>query len=311
MLFFEDWVDRVVNAEGQVIKDLRQLSFDYSYLYSHVFKSALEQMHRSRPVVVTVNVVGPRWIKTPDCQAVDRVTSNFLLTNQAQAAAIYTGREVRQNLEENDYAVWVPMGLSTLRYFRKFEYNFDRRLSGYALSQYDIYPNVPYDFLLPFECLGGYEVTNAKRDPSEFVVSVSDDNPRKITVVYHPNDGSTEPLTAMSSPLADREPKSAFDALNEGIATQYTPSFTDQPTLVLNGTSKYPFFNSDQWSNDSELIELLMRSRFLRLLAHSKANFVVSEVEFNPNNDQLLTRANDIEERTETMLTKNNLWWEF
>lgn len=311
MLFFEDWVGRIVNKEGQIIKNLSMLSFDQDALYDHVFKSALEQMNRSRPVIVRTNVVGPRWIKTPDCQTVVRVTSNFLLTSNAQAAAIYTGREVRQNFEENDYAVWVPMGLSMLRYIRRFEYNFATRLENYPLCQYDIYPGIEYSFTLPFEYQGELTVTSAGRSPEDFVVSVNPNNPRKIKVVYKPLDGSKEHLTNVVQPIKQEETKNPADFLNGTIGQLYDPQIGSEPTLSLTGFTKYPYFNSNQWSNDSELIELLMTSRFLRLIAQAKSNFVVSEVEFSIDKDNLIARASDIESQTNEMLTKNNLWWEF
>lgn len=311
MLFYEDWISRVVNKEGQIIKDLRMLSFKHDELYYHVFRSALEQMHRSRPVIVKVNVVGPRWIKTPDCETVVRVTSNFMLTNQAQAAAIYTGREVRQNFEENDYAVWIPMGLSMLRYTRKFEYNFTNRLEKYPLCQFDIYPGIEYSFLLPFDYQGELTVCSAGREASEFVVTADPVDKRRIKVVYTPHDGSKEPLTNVKPKLPLEEIKNPADFLNGSIGRLYDPEIGSEPTLNLTGFTKYPFFNSDQWNNQSELIEMLITERFLRAIAQAKTNFVVSEVEFSLDRDHLIARATEIGNKAEELITKNNLWWEF
>lgn len=318
MLFFEDWIDRVVEREGQIIKNLRELSFDYDYLYRHVFMSALEQMHRSRPVIAKTTVVGPRWVKTPDCQEVIRCMSNFLLTNSSTAAAIYSGREVRQNFEENDLTVYVPMGYSTLHYVRRFEFNFAKRIENYPLSREDIYPDIPYEFVLPFGMVGDVEINSNGHDKSEFIVSYRDDEAfsgrtgkRKVTVIYKPADGSKEPIRAHADKLEDAKGSNLYDIFNSFMIEATGPIYYSHPTLALTGFSKYPYFDSNQWRNDSELIELLMESRFVRAIAQSKSVFTVSEVEFNPNTDSLIARASSLEEKANEMLTKNNSWWEF
>lgn len=333
MLFPEAWIERVLNKEGQIITDVKELDFPIDKFIRYVFKPALERLHRARPIIVNRDVMGPRWDKTPDCQQVVRVTSNFLLTSSGAMASVYTGKEVRQIFEESENAIWIPHGLSKIFYIKKFEYLFDREVIKYPICTYDIYPNVEYDFLLPFTPLGKVRIgTDIKRvingelkevPESDFVVRQDREEPKKIYVTYVPSDGYDKPLSVKHGYIKHTvydwsfqdEIQKQTHAWNNlyGTYIDSGPVYANGPTIYCSTQSKYEYCSADDtdWRDSQELVELYMTVYILRALANKKAVLSIGGVEFDPNKDDLINRAKMLEDQADNMSKEVNKWWEW